>query len=270
MWRCPLGWHDGWTISGASHCHTLEDKRPPCPCRECSPNRFCLHAGREGDRRTHCDQCVLWSLQFGLTKRFLLFGGKIHFSWVHSRSGHCQIHLGKQFSSENGSVNSAARQYTALLQNSLLGIWCDHCHRHTFPVWRIPHCHTIDPRITWHPSPSPSPSPSPPTSLSKSSLSCSTWYQDGDVSVSYQFSAGEGIKIQFSDQEWFSCLAFSAKMGIKGNTRDTKDQKGTQRVFSSWRRDFTTLQIKPGLVAPVLERLSRYTAVKIDNHRTTL
>ena len=59
-------------------------------------------------------------------------------------------------------------------------------------------------------------------------------------------------------------------MGLKGNTMDTKDQKGTQRVFSSWRRDFTKLQIKPGLMAPVLERLSRYTAVKIDYHRTTL
>ena len=47
--------------------------------------------------------------------------------------------------------------------------------------------------------------------------------QDGDVSVSYQFSAGEGIKIQFSDQEWFSCLAFSA-------------ENGSQRKYNGYKR----------------------------------
>ena len=49
-WRCPLGWHDGWTISGASHCHTLEDKRPPWPCRECS-SRFCPGRPCNGTQR---------------------------------------------------------------------------------------------------------------------------------------------------------------------------------------------------------------------------
>ena len=80
----------------------------------------------------------------------------------------------------------------------------------------------------------------------------------------------ERVKYNFQIRNGLAAWHSVQKMGLKGNTMDTKDQKGTQRVFSSWRRDFTTLQIKPGLVAPVLERLSRYTAVKIDNHRTTL